>query len=800
MVRLARGAAPRQTRLMPLRRLFASLALVSFLAAGLHAATTDFSRDWRFHLGDAPGAEAATFDDDAWPLVTAPHPARLEARVTAPGENQQWEGICWYRKTFTLPARAAGQTVHLRFEGAMNVAEVFVNGQRRATSLDGYTPFVVDLSDLARTAPAAPIAIALRLDNHATPITGPKPLALLDFHLYHGLYRTVSLSIQPPVHITDEALEDLVGSGGVFVALPEVSAAHAVIDARTHVRNSSAASADFTLALVLRDAAGQVVARTASALLRLAAGDARTFSLPLNVDAPALWSPAAPHLYALEISLFSGAAGRPLLDTRIERVGLRRATFSGPTFLLNDRPLFLRGVNRHQEYPYVGNALPANAQFRDAFKIKQAGFDYIRLSHYPHDPAFMDACDELGLITMDAILGWQFNPGTPEFTANRLAAARALIRRDRNHPSALFWEVSLNETDMSPDFIRALHAAGHEESPAAPLFTAGWMKGFDIKGTARQHGSTKEFAAATSPSVVTEYGDWEYYAQNAGLNQDAWANLAESARTSRQLRGDGEVRLLQQATNLQEAHNDNRSTRAFADGYWVMFDYNRGYAPDLEPSGIADLFRLPKFSFYFFQSQRDATEKLPHGLGGPMVFIANYWTPASPLAVRVFSNADEVELSLNGHVIARQKPDRDRLSTHLAHPPFTFHVPAFAPGELRAVAYLGGQRVAEHIVRTPGAPHHLALEIDESGRPLARDGDLVFVHARVVDAAGTTIPDATPVVTFALDGDAQLLGENPIAAEAGIASILLKTGEHAGKLRLRATAGPLTGDLAVTAR
>lgn len=776
-------------------RLLAGLA-AGLLAACAQAITTDFSAGWRFHLGDAPGAEAPAFADSSWEKVAVPHPARLEALVTDKDAHQQWEGLCWYRKTFTLPRRSAGQVVQLRFEGAMNLAEVFVNGQKRAQSLDGYTPFVVDLSDLARDHVLEPVTIALRLDNHASDLTGPKPLESLDFHLYHGLYRTVSLSIQPPLHLTDEIADNRPAAGGVFVTYPEISETSATIATQASVRNAATKPARFSVTATLRDLSGRELAHVDSPAAELPPGQTRDVSTRLTLASPKLWSPAEPNLYLLDVAVVSRGQ---VVDTKRERIGLRRAALQPGGLVLNGKKIFLRGVNRHQEHPYVGNALSANAQYRDAYRIKQAGFDYIRLSHYPQDPAFMAACDELGLVTMDAILGWQYNPGTPEFMANRLAASRALVRRDRNHPSTLFWELSLNETSMTPEFIAALHAAGHEEFPGDQMFTAGWMTGFDLKGTARQHGSTKEFADATFPAFVSEYGDWEYYAQNAGLNQEAWQNLQQVERTSRQLRGDGEVRLLQQATNLQEAHNDNRSTQALADGYWVMFDYNRGYAPDLESSGIMDIFRLPKFSYYFFQSQRDATEVRPGVFGGPMIFIASYWTAQSPTDVRIFSNGEEVELWLNGRSLGRQKPDQNRLTTHLAHPPFTFHVGKFEPGELHAAAYLAGKTVAEQVVRTPRAPHHLALDVDLSGRPLGRDGDLVFLHARVVDAAGTVVPDAALPVKFTVDGDAQLIGDNPIAAEAGIASILLKTGTHAGQIRLHATAGALTGDIVVKA-
>ncbi|MES2924307.1 MAG: glycoside hydrolase family 2 TIM barrel-domain containing protein [Verrucomicrobiota bacterium] len=766
------------------------LTLLSVLQA--RAGTSDFSDGWRFHLGDASGAEVADFADSAWESVTLPHPARMEARVTNKSDKQQWEGICWYRKSLTLPADAVGQVVLVRFEGAMNRASLFANGRKIAENTDGYLPLVGDLTSLAK--PPGTITLAVRLDNASSPVTGPKPLPLLDFHLYHGLYRPAALIIKPLLHITDEILENKPASGGVFVTYPKVSSESATVSVQVHVRNRDTKPAAFSVVARLSTPDGKEAARKDSGSLTLAPGEDRAVTVRLEVRQPRLWSTKVPNLYQLDAGVMVGGK---VIDTQRQRIGIRSIGFTPGGILINGEKLFLRGVNRHQEYPYVGNAISANAEYRDAFKIKQAGFDYVRLSHYPQSPAFMAACDELGLVTMTAIMGWQFNPGTPEFEANRIQSARELIRRDRNHPSAVMWEVSLNETRMSGDFIKRLHAAGHEEYPGDQMFTAGWVKGFDVKGAARQAGSTKEFAKASFPAIVSEYGDWEYYAGNAGLNQDSWKDLKKEERNSRQLRGDGEVRLLQQASNFQEAHNENLGTQAAGDGLWVMFDYNRGYAEDLESSGPSDLFRLPKFGYYFYQSQRDAAEVLTTAdgkIGGPMAFIASYWTEKSPLDVRVFSNGDEVELFLNDRSLGRHSPGKSPISDKLPHPPFVFKIDKFQPGELRAVAYVAGKPVAQHRVKTPGPAKSLVLAVDTSGKP-AQPGDLLFVYARIVDAAGSVVPDATTPITFSVSGDAKLLGENPAAAEAGIAPILLKTGDKPATLHLEASAGGLKSSL-----
>ena len=769
-------------RLLPL---LATL-LLALLPCLLSGASSDFGTGWRFLREDPAGAAAPAFNDAGWAPVSLPHTARLEALVTNRTTAQQWEGVCWYRKTFTLPPGSAGRTVLLRFEGAMNIAEVFLNGVSTTRNTDGYLPFVVDLTQLASTPEAAarPITVALRLDNRHSIVTGPKPLHLLDFHLYHGLYRGASLQVLDPLHITDEALENKVASGGLLVSFPEASAASATIRTQVHLRNASADTARFSLRRTLLTLDGTPLVSAEQPALELPAGADQAFTADLQLKSPALWSPRHPNLHLLQVEVLRD--GQPV-DTRRVRIGIRRFALAQGGLLINGEKTFLRGVNRHQEYPYVGNALPDAAQYRDAWLIKQAGFDYVRLSHYPQSPAFMDACDELGLVVMTALLGWQFDPGTPLFHANRVQAARELVRRDRNHACVAFWELSINETRMADAFITRLHTAGHEELPNDQMFTAGWRPGYDVKVTARQHHSTREFTKADYPCIVSEYGDWEYYAGNAGLNQEQWGNLKAELRNSRQLRGHGEQRLLQQATNLQEAHNENRGTRALADGYWVMFDYNRGYADDLEASGLRDIFRLPKFSEAFFRSQRDPAEHHASGIGGPMVHIATYWTPRSPLEVRVFSNCDEVELLLNDVPVARQKPDTTNNSDKLAHPPFTFRVPSFTPGTLKARAWLAGKPVAEHSVSTPGAPQELQLLLALNGRPVSGEGDLLFLHARIVDRNGTLVPDASPMVHFEANEALELIGNNPARAEAGIASILVRVKKPSLTPTLRAT-------------
>lgn len=761
-----------------IRTLWLAIVVAVASLSPAHAAELPFNDGWQFTR--VVGAPDRPPSSAQWSDVSLPHTARIEPRIV----NDQWQGIAFYRKRFDAPQEWRGQVKLLRFEGAMNVATVWLNGRKLAEHLGGFLPFTVDVTPWVKVGRSNELVV--RLDNRDNPITGPKPLKDLDFNTYGGLYRDVRLSVKPAVHLTDEMLENKPAGGGLFVTYPEATKERAVVRVSADVRNAMPKWALVSVTQRLLDGDREVASKTE--MQRVEAGKTRAFVIDLVVPSPKLWSPKSPSLYRLLTTV-----ARPELSSEITetRVGIRRIGIEGNRFVINGEKMFLRGVNRHQEYPYVGYALSPQADQRDARLIKEAGFDYVRLSHYPHSRAFMDAADELGLVLLDSLPGWQFYNPDPRFQAQVVQTCRDMIRRDRNHPSVIAWECSLNESQMPKAFVQRLNSVVHEEYPGDQAWSAGWQDdGYDIFLQARQH-RLQHYETPDRPYLVSEYGDWEYYAQNAGLNQAAWADLKEEARTSRQSLADGEARLLQQATNIQEAHNDNLGTPAFADGYWVMFDYNRGYADDLELSGIAGLERVPKFSYWFFKSQRDASEKSPLFDSGPMVRIASYWTPGSSPRIRVFSNADEVELLLNGRSLGRKKPDRGKMAERLAHPPFLFDAGKFEPGILEARAFIGGKEVAADRVETPGTPAQLALSLDDAGvLPVA--GDLLFVRATVRDAQGRPVPTVNGNAGFSANGDFEVVGDSTVPIEGGIASALVRVRTATPKGQITAKAAVLS--------
>ena len=770
------------------------LLLAHVLLAALPAAAqkpaadvVNFNQHWQFTKANDTTITAALFTKTGpWATVSLPHTPQIEPVVT---NKMQWQGTCFYRRFFKVPSSGPGPRVVVQFGAAMHTADVYLNGQKLQRHVGGYLPFTVDIS--RQTKYGQENCLLVRLNNEDNPVVPPgKPLKGLDFNYYGGLYRPAYLILSDKLHIADAVQAGHPAGGGLLLHYENVSAQTATLHVKTELQNDNPRAQTAQVRAVLYTDQFKQVGSVVSAAVIIAPGTSGRVEQQLTITPPQLWSPEQPYLYRLVVEVLRDGK---VIDRQTTTTGIRTIRFAAKTFTLNGQPLRLRGTNRHQEYPYLGYAISDNAQYRDAWKIKQAGFNFVRCSHYPPSPVFLDACDELGILVMDSTPGWQFF-GNEEFAKNSLQNIRDMVRRDRNHPSIVLWEAALNETDMPKPFMDAAHRAVHEELPFAEnVYTCGWLDyAYDVFIPARQHLKAPDYFNTYSkdkPLFLCEYGDWEYYAHNAGFNQTTFAGLKESERTSRQLRGQGERAMAQQALNFQEAHNDNFRGPAVGDANWLMFDYKRGYAPDVESSGIADIFRLPKFATYFYQSQY-GPEGDRNGFGKPLVFIASYWQDASSKQIVVYSNCDEVALQLNGKTLARQRPDATPFSDHLAHPPFTFAVPAYVPGTLRAVAYRAGKPAATTERRTPGAAHHLQLTYDRSGRD-AGPQDVVFVYASVVDASGTVLPEATAAIKFAVGGDAELIGDNPVRAEAGIAPTLLKTGPGKGSVQVTATAAGL---------
>jgi beta-galactosidase len=759
------------------------------------ASVADFNKNWEFvkDIDTANSGQllsAAHTNGIAWEKVSLPHTAHIEPVNKI---KEQWQGTCFYRKFFTIPATDKGKHIAIKLDAAMDDADIYLNGKHIAKHVGGFLPIYIDISRDAKIGQQN--CILVKLKNVDNPVIPPgKPIKDFDFNFYGGIYRNAWLIVKDKLYISDAVQANREAGGGVFLHDEDVNTKSAKIAVKTDVNNDYSQQKKAKVKITLTDNEGKIIAASTSNEQAVGPETFGTFNQTLTVNAPKLWSPSHPYLYHLKVQVLQNGKET---DGQTIRTGIKTAKFAPDGFYLNGEKISIYGTNRHQEYPYIGYAMSDNAQYRDAWKIKDAGFNFVRCSHYPPSPAYLDACDELGLMVMDAIPGWQFFGGK-EFQENSFQNIRDMIHRDRNHASVVLWEASLNETGMSKAYMDTANKMVHRELPFKDTYSSGWRDyAFDVFNPARQHLKAPDYFKKYNhpkPLLLAEYGDWEYYAQNAGFNQKEYADLKSGERSSRQLRTDGQERLLQQALNFQEAHNDNLYGPGVGDVTWLMFDYKRGYASDLESSGNMDIFRLPKFSFYFYQSQ-NGPKSDDKGFGKPMLFIANYWNDPKQKNVKIYSNCQKVELFLNGHSLGVQKPDTDKYSKNLIHPPFTFHPSVYEPGTLTAVGYMDGKKTITKSVSTPGEAYKLVLKPDISGKALAvGKNDAIFIYAFITDKNGTVVPGAANSIKFSVESAGSIIGPSEINAEAGIATIVLKAGEKPGKLIIKATSPALKGN------
>lgn len=792
---------------------FASVAELGFIKAG-----DDDKSDWKsqftiMHVENDGSIKTETrqettiqqelekIGNSGWENVTLPHTSFIEPLSI----TNQWEGISYYKKNFQLSNTDKAKKLFIEFEGAMQIAEVWLNGKFVVKHTGGYLPFQLDISDIAKYNDNNELLV--RLDNRPDPLVPPgKPMKALDFCYHSGIYRDVKLIKTPKLYITDPVLSAKVQGGGVFVWYSNVTEQNATVHIKTEVSNEELFPLHCKVKHLLLDKQGNLIAQTDIQAKQTGAKTNNDFMHLLNVKQPKLWSPDEPNLYHLKTIVYHDDK---IVDEQITRIGIRWFEFSrNEGFKLNGKTIIIEGTNRHQEYPYIGNALSDNAQYRDILKIKNAGFNMVRLGHYPQDKSVFDACDELGLLVENPIPGWQFFNNSDEFKSHAYTDIQQMIHRDRNHACIMLWEVSLNEAYPPIDFRRKCVSIAHAEFPNNQCFTAGDLyaenTNWDVPHNSwdEENKTRPQDVQPDRPGFVREYGDYEFGGHYS---------------TTRQFRADGEQKLLQSAWNFIWEHNMLRGCYPWTvgDATWSMYDYNRGYALNICASGASDILRIPKFTYYFFQSQRNPTPKFVNKAieNGPMVYIANYWTPRqSPAKVVVFSNCDEVELVLNGKSIARQKPDSgpdspygDFLkggnpfdsgnSKHLQHPPFTFNNLKWKKGVLKAVGYLDGKKQAEFQVRTPETPKSLDIEFDFSGKALKADGaDVIFVYVKLKDKNGVTVPTSENEVTIEVTGEANIISPKTVKAEAGIATFLLQATEKPGNATLKVQSNGLKAD------
>ncbi len=748
----------------------------------------NFNQGWRFHLGDVNGAEAQDFNDSKWEVVCAPHTSRLEPSEASGGRNYQ--GITWYRKHFSVPSDMKGKDITVYFEAIMGKQDIFVNGKKVLSHLGGYLPIIVNLTKLGVKAGDNCI-IAVKADNSDDKSYPPgKKQAALDFCYHGGMYRDVWLIGKSPVAITDANEHNEVAGGGVFLHYDNISEKKADVFVNVEVGNKSNSTVSPTVVVRIKDKTGKIIA-TLKQKNNVSANNSTLYTLHSTLKNPHLWSPESPYLYNVEISVSNGGK---VLDGGIVRMGIRNAEFCGKDgFWLNGKPYHqLIGGNRHQDFAYVGNALPNSQQWRDAKRLKDAGMTIIRTAHYPQDPAFMDACDELGLFIIVATPGWQYWNKDPKFGELVHENTRQIIRRDRNHTSVLMWEPILNETRYPEDFALKALDITREEFPypgrpvaVADMNSAGVKENYDVV-----YGWTDDIGKEGTPTdkcvFTREFGEMvdDWYAHNC-LNRAA--------------RSWGEKPMLTAALSLCDTYGEMfHNQRQFIGGcQWHPFDHQRGYHPDPYYGGIYDAFRQKKYAFEMFRSQDRTAE--------PMVFVANEMTQFSDNDVVVFSNCDSVRLTqFEGDKVmtlpvvhdANDKPCapvvfKDFWNFWKARE-YSYKQRNWQRVSLLAEGIKNGKVVCSEKKMPSRRSTKIRLYADKMGKELTADGsDFIVVVAEITDDNGNVKRLAKDNIEFSVEGEGRIIGDesilaNPRAVEWGSAPVLIQATDKPGKITIHA--------------
>lgn len=731
----------------------------------------DFNDGWKYYKGDASGAQGTSFGDGSWESVVLPH----STKFITPDDFTYYNGISWYRKRFQIDNSFNGKKIYLQFGAAMQSATVYVNGtQVGGQQAGGYMEFTRDITSAVVV--GGENVVAVKINSATNPDWAPGQG--VDFQYYGGLYREVLLYATDKLHVTDAVFANKVASGGIYITYPSITTASATINIKTHVINENTGAKTGTVLSEIVDAQGTIVG-SATTTLTLNQGADSTVSQSATITNPQLWHPNTPYLYTVYTTIKDGATPVDFYKTR---TGIRTIQWTrNQGLLVNGTRLKAQGVNAHQDIYGVGNAVPKRAIYYEVKRIKEAGFQFIRGSHYPHHPAFYEACDELGILVANSITGWQNIVNSTAFNNNTYAETKALIRRDRNHPSVAVWETQLNETKYSTAWANTVNDMAHQEG--SQIVTCGTLSsdqgGWSAMGSGTNvtwdvaigsSQATVRNNSSTKPVIISEYADWDY---------------GGNTSTSRVRREAAEAPLLQQVSNIQESLNKNRALSWYsADGYWVWNDYNGVLC------GVMDMYRIPKFAYYFYQSQRDPAFTSPAFNSGPMVYIANRWASGAPTTVKVFSNCDTVSLYRNGALVETRRPDNDANSKNLAHPPFTFSNVTFAAGELKAVGKIGATQVT-FIRNTPTAA--TAVKLRAENDTLVADGsDARLLWIDIVDAKGTVVPNSTASVALSANNGAKVIGPATVTMKGGQLAVWVRSSTTPGPITVTATSNNLT--------
>ncbi len=762
-----------------------SLLALSALPAGAESAaplTTrtvlSLNRNWRFEPKVTKGSELVGFDDSGFQAVVLPH-----TNAVLPWHNfadQDYEFVSTYRRTFRMPAMAQGKRVFVDFEGAMTASTVWINGHLLGEYKGGFTPFSFELTTYLQPRNV----LVVHLDSTERPDIPPFGNEI-DYLTFGGIYREISLRIVPQTYIDN-----------VF-ARPQKVLTTPLVEVDTFLAVGSAPG-EFMLRVDLLDGAkviasksDKITAQPAQTLVKQAnpapvqlsvedRGDPARHTLTLDrLPAIKLWELKSPYLYSVRATLLQD--GRAI-DQVTTRIGFREAVFTDHGFELNGLPLKLRGLDRHQTFPFVGQAMPARVQRKDADILRyDLHCNLVRTSHYPQSRHFLDRCDEIGLLVLEEIPGWQ-HIGPEPWKLVAIDNVGRMIRRDWNHPSIILWGVRINESPDDDGFYTRTNALAKSLDPT------------------RQTGGIRNRRNSHLIEDVFTINDFGFPLQ--APNHPLYLNTEFVGHTWPVKLTDNNE--LQREHTLRHAriHDQIASDPRYAGGIgWCAFDYNThanfGAGDRMCYHGITDIFRTPKAAAGFYKSQCDPAEEV---VLEPAFHWARGDEPVDFTQAVVCSNCDHLKFYLRvqgdpsskWQLLAELDPDHAEFP-HLAWPPFILDVKkanmhrfAFPWGDLRIDGYLKGKQVISKSLSGRGVNQRFMLVPDD--RELLADGaDCTRVVLRVTDEFGAPQPLSDEAITLTLSGPADLIGGSPFTLCGGTGAVWIRARQRGGAVRLTAT-------------
>ncbi len=692
------------------------------------------NHDWHFSEKFAPAAVEPKFNDRSFQTVNLPHSNK---RLPLNGfDEQDYCFVSIYRKNFKLPKGVEGKRIFIDFGGVMTAAKVYLNGQSIGENRGGYNDFSFELTKNINWTGENVLAVEVdSTERKDIPPFGD----LIDYLTFGGIYREVQLRV---VHQT--FIEN------VFAKPLNVLQENRSVNVKTFLRGDQK---NLTLTAELFDGENRIASRSQNV-----SSNAAEVNLN-NLGSIELWDTDKPKLYKVRVTLFEGGKTLDHYDTRI---GFREAQFTPNGFFLNGKHLKLRGLNRHQTFPFVGGAMPARVQKRDAWILrKELKCNIVRTSHYMQSTHFLDACDEYGLLVFEEIPGWQ-HIGDKAWQDLAVRDVESMIRRDWNHPSIILWGVRINESPDNHDFYARTNAAARVLDDSRP--TGGVRNNYDSERL----------------EDVFTMNDFGFPLKEP--NHPLYLNTEFNGHMFPTKRFDNVARHREHTHRHARVHDQIASDKSYAGGLgWCAFDYHThdffGSGDRICYHGVSDIFRLPKPAAAFYKSQCAPEEEI-------VLEPAFDWAGGDEderfTTALVCSNCEKLKFYVNDKFIKEAEPDRNTYP-HLKYAPFAVKLGAF--GELRIEGFIGGKKVIERKMSGKGVDQKFEVKADDN--ELIADGiDMTRVVLKVSDEFGNLRPLSQAAITLSIE-NGEIIGDNPFPLF-GAGAIWIRTTRTPGIIKLTA--------------